>query len=160
MGVGGGNRGGAHLMPLTLTGFLFPVIFLTGCLFPASFFRNFPCAHNLRCLVSVSRRFSRITFAYQGEGIWTSATCDTYIFFRLWTKILFSFIIAHWSKGDVKGISKKSCRWERRKEEAQMVPRVLDDWIVLRSLYRGDWSCSNDLLLWNNTPHNLVELEL
>lgn len=76
-----------------ITNFLFPVIFLTMCLFPASFSRNFPCAHNLCCLVSVSRRLSRITFAHQGEGIWTSAICDTYIFFKLSTEILFSFII-------------------------------------------------------------------
>lgn len=143
-----------------ITNFLFPVIFLTMCLFPASFSRNFPCAHNLCCLVSVSRRLSRITFAHQGEGIWTSAICDTYIFFKLSTEILFSFIITPWPKGDIKGSNEKSYGWEWREEEAQMVPRVLDDWIMLRSLCRGDWSCSNYLLLWNKTPHNLVELKL
>lgn len=125
-------------MPLILTDFLFPVIFLIVGLFPASFSRNFPCAHNLCCLVSVSRRLSRIDFAYQGEGIWTSATCDPYIFFRLSTKILFSFIITQWSKGDIKGRNEKNYRWGWRKEEAQMVSRVLDDWIMPRSLYRGD----------------------
>lgn len=55
------------------------------------------------------------------------------------------------------GSNKKSCGCGRKKEEAQMVPRVLSDW---ESLYRGDWSCSNYLLLCNKTPQNLVELKL
>lgn len=48
--------------------------------------------------------------------------------------ILFYFGITQWSKRDIREAMRKAVG-ERKKEEAQMVPRVLNDW---ESLYRGD----------------------
>lgn len=51
--------------------------------------------------------------------------------------ILLYFAITQWSKGDIRGAMRKAVGGGGRKD-AQMVLRVLNDWIMLGILYRGD----------------------
>lgn len=131
LGEGGSEGPTSHL--LDLRSFSSPtVVVLTICLFS-----NFPRAHNLCCLVSASLYLMN-QFAYLGEGIWTYAACYACALFRLSAGS--SFSISLWSKRDMKGSKEKSCGWEwGKEEEAQMVPRDWDDWIMLQALHRGDW---------------------
>ena len=66
-----------------------------------------------------------------------------YSFFRLSTDS-FLFSIAQWPKRVTKEVEEKAVA-VAGEEKAQMVPCVLDAWIMLGALFAGDRSCSHSL---------------
>lgn len=158
VGAGGSSQWKTHLMPLRLKGFLF-----SSCPFDCAFFQP-PFAGTFHVLTtcvawSLHQWGSHVSLLpTQGKAFGHLLPVMPALFFRLSTD---PSLFRHHSvvQGRHQGGNEKSCGWRWKKEDAQMVLRVLNNWIMLEILYRGDWSCSNYLLLCNKTPQNVVELK-
>lgn len=83
-----------------------PVVSLTVCLCLDSF-RNFPCAHNLCCLVSPSKRLSRYHFRLLRRRHFD--VCYLLILFLVPQQICLNFSTSQWSKRDIsRGMMRKA----------------------------------------------------